>query len=272
MANLWEKPEEEELDLDYGEDPTLDPEYEAPNEYDRGSRAPLPGSVEFHVDWEPIRQKLVEHRISKGIGEDGKKAARKRVLSEAQDVTVTEPGHFVGVNEFPSSARAIAKRALASGWEVKGMLSRAHHAAVLFQDDSKPDKEGGGKKQQEHKRGDVRYPAEEREHFALHAKLLHEGQLIAALRAIYEARPAETKAGLAWKFEGAWGQDAVLGRMPFASRSGDGMSAFTSVAAEFSDWFDIFVPPAKARALRKSLDEKRADRLAAPMETGEWHG
>jgi hypothetical protein len=232
-------PEVEEPDLDYGElGLESDDDVEVVARFERTT-------LQYgRTDWAPVHEALVKHRLAKGRLADGSKAEKTRVESDEEPVTITEAGHEVPWEELPRSPKGYAKRALERGWSVGATRSMTHVAAILFQDDSPEDAKDP------HSRGDVRYAAEDREHYGLYL-WAGEGQLKARLR--YEGRPKRGKEGFDYKLSSAVWKD------PFGPRE------FSTLATEFDDWFDIVVPRATPRKPKRNSPE-------ALLGGEEWRG
>jgi len=238
-----------------------------------------PGSGE--TDWEPMRQALIDHRVSKGRNPNGTKIPPKPGVTIESGIHVTERGHEILVADMPQSPRGYAKRASACrncphpperhpdgvcnvracecagysnfGWEIKAQRSSTHNEATLYVADSKAEEGKDG-----HSIGDVNTPAEDREHYGLAGVLMNQGQVFAAFELTYEGRPKGDK--MVPAFSCARWRDEISG------------VGFSMVAGDFGEWFDIFVPPTTERKERKTLEEKRDAKLAAPIESGEWTG
>lgn len=239
--------DEEEVDLDWGDD-AVEIERQA---FDKRTSEMPPGAG--RVDWAQVQNALRRHRIAKGVNPDGSKAEKKRAESEDEPTTVIQQMRMIEVTELPRSAKTLANRALAIGWRVIATHSRLHVAAVLYQEDSK-----GGETTSDGKsynRGDVRYPAEDRDEYVV--QLIMPGQKI-GLRAWYEARPKVGK--MVPSFEAGWTRDPLDGIIYHAS------------ATELGEWFDVFAPPAKPRAPRKTKAERAESADARLLAGEEWSG
>jgi len=241
-------PDEEEVDLDWGEDEdVLDPAYEGRAFITRTAELP-PGSG--RVDWSQVQEALRRHRLAKGVNPDGSKAEKRRAETDEEPLTVIQPMRFIEAAELPQAPRGLAKRAVGIGWRVIATHSRVHTAAVLYQEDSKG---GENAKGEQHNRGDVRFPAQDRDEYVV--QLIMPGQKI-GLRGWYETQPRGDKVATA--FKAGWTRDPLDGIL------------FRQVATEMADWFDIFAPPAEPRKKRVSKEERVAEKLAAPIQEGEW--
>jgi hypothetical protein len=235
----WPETTGDEPDLDYGDEP-LDPSADEERKHDGLSfSTDLPPGA-GSVDWSHVRESIAAHRILKGRNPDGSKSARSRIESDEADVTITEAGRAIDVELLPRSARGIAKRL--KGWVVDAGHSRARYGAVLYQADSKAE----GDESARHFRGDVRYPAEDREHFVLHART-NDG--LVRFRVYYETRPKGDKTATAFTF--AQYHDPVSGTVDCLN------------ATDLNTWLDILVPPMTARKIRKTKDELL-------LEGGDW--
>jgi hypothetical protein len=241
MSAWWEQ-QEEEPDLDYGDDP-LDPSADAPEKDSkvepRFTTQPPPGAGS--VDWNQVRTSLAAHRKRKGRNPDGSKKARTRAETDEAAVTITQAREVISAGTLPRSAKAIAAKFSAlDGWTIQAGHSRTRYGAVLYQADSKPDVP----EVDQHSRGDVRRPAENREHWAV-AGWAAEGQVRFVL--YYETRPKGDKVATA--FSSGRFHDPVSG------------TTFFTQATEFDSWMDVFVPRAEPRKPRLSREEKVNDAL-----------
>jgi len=238
-----------------------------------------PGSGE--TDWAPMRQALIDHRVSKGRNPNGTKIPPKPEATTESLISITEPGHEIPTEDLCNSAKGYAKRLVACrncphepqrhpdgvcnvrgcecagyahlGWQIKAQRSSTHNQATLYVADSKAEEGKDG-----HSVGDVNTPAEDRVHYGLAAALMNQGEVFAAFELTYEARPKGED--MVPKFASARWRDEISGVQ------------FSNVAGDFGEWFDIFVPPAVPKKPRKTLEEKRDDKLVAPIATGEWIG
>lgn len=235
-------------DLDFGDDPVED--YESFETAVKGEGLEFstelpPGAGK--VDWNQIRAAIAEHRVRKGRNPDGSKALKNRIDTGEPMVEVETWGEAVPLAELPTSPKGIYRRAEAAGWRVAAQRSKAHHAATLFQADS----EEGAAETDRHERGDVRYPAEDRSHWGVHAVLTSDAGVL-GFKLFYETRP-KSDSKVATAFSAAWCFDPV-NRLIFCRKAG-----------EFETWFDIVVPPAEPKKPRKSKDELL-------IEGDDWNG
>ena len=262
---------DEEFDHDSEDD-------ELPEVYLNHSGKMPPGSG--LTDWAPMRQALIDHRISKGRNPNGSKIPPKPIQEGDNGVTITQPSARIDVAGLNQTANSIAKRILAckscphaperhadgacnvrgcecagysnSGWQISAQRSETHNDAVFYKADAKAESEGD----EGHSIGDVLYSAEDRVHYGFGAILFNGETPFAAFEITYEARPKKGK--MVTAFSHARWKDEISG------------AGFSMQVGPFSDWFDIFLPPAAPRTPRKTLEEKRDAKLAAPIASGEW--
>jgi hypothetical protein len=249
--------EPEVPDLDFGDEPD-DPNIERDTPVIKFERTKLNvlGTPLTDVDRARVRAHLIAHRAEKGRGPDGVPLEKFRHETHEAPVVVTDVGVEIPWEDLLGSGKSLARRAAAAGWKVIAGRSRTHVAPTLYQYDSEED----GKDQ--HQAGDVRYPAEDRIHFVLHAQWEPPGHpLLAAFRLYYQSRP--NKKG---------GHDTAFIYGEYLDPTGDRVTVFPGatvskmsseaslVASEsitaFNAWFDVLVPPAKPRAKKDSRSKE----------------
>lgn len=285
--------DEEEPDLDYGD---LGLETDEPAAKDeikvepKHTDLPPPGAGE--TDWAPIRQSLIDHRLSKGRNADGSKITKARAT--ATDLAIiTAPARPASLDEIDRARKALCVAANALGWGVRIIRSEVHVNPVLYVDDSKED--GAS----EHKAGDVRYEAHDDVQWVIQAR--HDAGM--GFQATYITRDGKTgfvdaivrdPVGLPTEHRADYSpsrymKDTMLERAANSlanerdRRYNDGEeylahSAYFEKAGELhqwlNDWLDITGSDAKRLSVPtvKSAVEKVEAKTLAMLESGEWNG
>lgn len=160
---------------------------------------------------------------------------------------VTTPGHEVTVTELPGAPKKIVKWLQANeNWQIRAQHSRTHHRAEIYADNSKT---GLARK------GDVKTPERDKDHWAVQGLLATGTQKIA-------------------DFWAAW--DTVNGKTTFLDASHwDRVTQERFVdtqAAPFEDWLRILAPagaPGKRPPRKSKADTEKKIEI---IEIGEWQG